>query len=412
MPDAPFHIFRFILILFIICSQIALYSVAVKYIFDRNTNKNFRGLYLPLIFILVNLPIAFIYYIPQLFYHGFMRKFIMWPYYAYETLSLAILFAALIVVPIRLVIKIIGRVRKDKALRIMDISSLEKKPVGTQSRRSFIKTATMGVGAYTFAGSLHSIYTREEYKIENIKLPTSNLPKQLDGLRIAMISDVHVGMYMLEEDMLKYTEAINNLNPDIIFIPGDFVTSKTEEIFPFVRAFTGLKSKYGIYTCLGNHDFFGDPDIITEKVRNIGMKVLRNETEELEINGAKLMLSGVDDGKHANFRKVSFEATSLDTARIMLCHKPYYFETAVAGKFDIMLSGHTHGGQIVLVDFLGVKLTPAALASQYISGKYRRGDSLLYVSRGIGTVGLPVRVNCPPEITVFTLTNKALNPNS
>jgi len=336
---------------------------------------------------------------PQLFYHGFLRRFVMLPFFAYETLSLAILFAASIVLPIKLVIKISRQIVNNKSERAMNVPHSE-------SRRAFIKTTTLGVGAYTFAGSLHSIYTREEFKIENVKLPSKNLPTQLEGLSIAMISDIHVGMYMLEDDMLKYNEAINNLKPDLIFIPGDFVTSKTEEIFPFAKAFSSLKSKYGIYTCLGNHDFFGDPNIISKKIRETGMKVLRNETEELEINGAKLMLSGVDDGRHANFKKVSYEATSLNTTRILLCHKPYYFETAVAGKFDIMLSGHTHGGQIVLVNFLGMKLTPAAAVSPYISGKYRRGDSLMYVSRGIGTVGLPVRVNCPPEITLFTLTNK------
>ncbi len=336
---------------------------------------------------------------PWLFYHGLLRKFVMWPFFAYETLSLAILLAALVVLPIKLVVGIFRRIRNNNY----------ENPMGTlpsPSRRSFIKTTTLGVGAYTFAGSLHSIYTREEYKIEYVKLPSKNLSPQLEGLRIAMISDVHVGMYMLEEDMLKYAEVINNLKPDMIFIPGDFVTSRTEEIFPFVKSFSCLTAKYGIYTCLGNHEYFGDPNIITEKVRNCGMKVLRNQTEELEINGAKLMLSGVDDGIHANFKKVSYEAASLNTTRILLCHKPYYFETAVAGKFDFMLSGHTHGGQIVLLDFLGLKLTPAALTSQYVSGKYLRGDSLMYVSRGIGTIGLPIRVNCPPEITLFTLTNK------
>ncbi len=96
----------------------------------------------------------------------------------------------------------------------------------------------------------------------------------------------------------------------------------------------------------------------------------------------------------------------MNTARILLCHKPYFFERAVAGQFNVMLSGHTHGGQIVLADILGVKITPAALASPYISGRYKMGDSLMYVSRGIGTVGLPVRVNCPPEVTLFTLRSK------
>lgn len=378
-------------------SQFLVYKIVAKYIFGSRTEIKFRIFYLPIIFVLINVPFLFVYYMPQLFYHGFGRRFIMWPFYAYETFSIAVLLSALIVFPVKWITKIFRRMNKTKLEATLSYSN---------SRRSFIKKSAMGLGAYTFAGSLHSIYSREEYKLENVKLPVKNLPPQIEGTKIAMISDVHAGMYMLEDDMLKYTQAINNLNADIIFIPGDFVTTKTEEIFPFVKAFSGLKSKYGTYTCLGNHDFFGNPNIITEKIRETGMKVLRNETEELEIGGAKLMLSGVDDGNHADFTKVSYEAASLNTTRILLCHKPYYFEKAVAGEFDVMLSGHTHGGQIVLVDFLGVKLTPAALASQYISGKYKRGDSLLYVSRGIGTIGLPVRVNCPPEITLFTLTSR------
>lgn len=398
MPHIPHHFYGILLISVMVGSQFVVYKIASHYLAGTIAAINPTKLQLLIVLVIMNLPLPFIYFMPSLFYYGFLRRFVMWPFFAYETLSIAILLIVLIMFPIKLMIGIFRRIRNHKSGNLVHT-------LPSPTRRLFIKTTTLGVGAYTFAGSLHSIYTREEYKIENVKLPSKNLPSQLEGLRIAMISDVHVGLYMLEDDMLQYTEAINNLKPDMIFIPGDFVTSKTDEIFPFVKAFSGLKARYGTYTCLGNHDYFGDPNIITEKVRNAGMKVLRNQTEELEINGAKLMLSGVDDGIHANFKKVSYEAGSLNTARILLCHKPYYFETAVAGKFDFMLSGHTHGGQIVLVDFLGVKLTPAALASQYISGKYRRGDSLMYVSRGIGTIGLPVRVNCPPEITLFTLTN-------
>ncbi|MGO9481966.1 MAG: metallophosphoesterase [Candidatus Kryptoniota bacterium] len=406
MPDASFHIIKAILILFTIGSQYAAYEIAAKYVF--RLSPLFRGgqnkthvtrLYLILVLIILNLPLFFIYYMPWLFYHGFARRFIMWPFFAYETLSIAVLLCVMVVLPIRWIVRIVHRVVKPKA---------ETKLTHSDSRRAFLRKGAMGLGAYTFAGSLHSIYSREEYKVENITLPLKNLPPQIEGTRIAMISDVHAGLYMLEDDMLKYTSAINKLKPDLIFIPGDFVTSKTAEIFPFIKAFSGLKSKLGIYTCLGNHEYFANPNIITEKMREAGMKVLRNETHGLEIEGAKLILSGVDDGIHADFNKVSYEAASLDTTRILLCHKPYYFERAVAGQFDVMLSGHTHGGQIVLVDFLGFKLTPAALASQYVSGKYKRGNSLLYVSRGIGTIGLPVRVNCPPEITLFTLTNKTL----
>lgn len=419
MPDAPFHFFKIIFFAFVIGSQIVVYKVAVWAIphnardlshdSHSRARRKFASLYLPLILVLLNLPLPFIYLMPQLFYHGIARRFIMWPFFAYETLSIGVSLAVLIVMPTRWIVRLIKRVLLSASQRLRSVQSKNKAKVEdlpSLSRRSFVKKGAMGLGAYTFAGSLHSIYSREEYKIDHVALRLKNLPPQIEGTTIAMISDVHAGMYMLEDDMLKYKEAINNLNPDIIFIPGDFITSKTDEIIPFLKAFSGLKSKYGIYTCLGNHEYFGNPNVITQKIRETGMKVLRNETEELEISGAKIMLSGVDDGIHADFAKVSYEASSLSTTRFLLCHKPYYFDQAVTGRFDVMLSGHTHGGQIVLVDFLGIKLTPAALASQYISGKYKRGSSLLYVSRGIGTIGLPVRINCPPEITLFTLINK------
>ena len=395
MPYVPFHLFRILLVALMIGAQVVIYRLSAKYVITQKSGIKHRGIYIASALLVINLPSVLIHFRPDLFYHGLMRTYVMMPFYAYETFTVAVLLVWLIAVPIGMVTRWLRKV--------IDMSG---KSDTSSSRRLFIRNTAMGLGAYTFIGSLHSIYTRDDYRIERVKLQLKKLSPALTSLSILMISDVHAGMYMLEDDMLKYTEAINNLNPDVIFIPGDFVTSRTDEIYPFVKAFSGLKAKYGIYTCLGNHDFFADPDVITDEIRKMGMQVLRNETEELEWNGTKIMLSGVDDGRHANFKKVTYEASSLDTTRILLCHKPYFFETAAAGKFDLTLSGHTHGGQIVLFDALGVKITPAALASPYVSGKYRMGDSLMYVSRGIGTVGLPVRVNCPPEITVFSLTQK------
>ncbi len=397
MPYIPFHFLKIIFISLTLGAQIILYRITAAYSREFGAGRRFTRVYLPAIFIVLNLPLFFIHYNPGLFYDGPARTYIMMPFYAYETLSIAVLFAALFVVVVRAPIRIIRHMR-NKTVTGMSAHS--------ESRRTFIKKGTIGLGAFAFAGSLYSIYDRDDFKIDRVPLHLKNLPPQLEGLTISMISDIHSGLYMTEEDMLKYAGVVNELGAEMIFIPGDFVTSTNSEMIPFVKAFAGLKSKYGTYTCLGNHDFFADPDYITGELRRTGMKVLRNETEELDINGARLILSGVDDGRHANFAKVAYEAASLNTTKILLCHKPYLFERAVAGGFDLMLSGHTHGGQIVLVDVLGFKLTPAALASPYISGKYKLGNSLMYVSRGIGTIGLPIRVNCPPEITLFTLRNK------
>ncbi len=396
MPYIPFHFFKILFIALTICAQLVLYSIAFRFLAGTGAKKPLPRIYLAIIFILINTPLLFLHSDPRAFQQGFLRTYIMMPFYAYETFSVAVALAAFIFFTARLPFRLAKKIWNTRVHK-------DTRPQLSESRRAFLKKSALGLGAYTFVGSLHSIYTRDDYRIDRVSLSIKDLPPQLEDLTISMISDVHSGMYMPEDDMLKYTEAVNNLKADMIFIPGDFVTSQNSEILPLVKAFSGLKSKYGTYTCLGNHDFFANPDYITEKLREIGMKVLRNQTEELKINGSKLMLSGVDDGRHANFAKVVHEATSLNVPRILLCHKPYYFENAVAGQYDLMFSGHTHGGQIVLLDLLGMKVTPAALVSPYISGRYKLGESRMYVSRGIGTVGLPIRVNCPPEITLFTL---------
>ena len=400
MPYVPYHLIGIMLIVVPLIAQVVVYRIVAKYLVEIGASTVFSTRFLPMIFVVINIPLVLIRMDPRMFMAGSPRHLIMMPYYAYETLSVAILFVALLSFLLKLLLRPFFAWRRK---RVSD-QHHETTPA---SRRLFLKKAAIGVGAYTFLGAMYSIYSRDDYRIEDVSLRLKNLPRELEGLRIVMISDVHSGLYMTEEDMSRYNEEVNKLNPDLIFIPGDFVTTKTEEIIPFVKSFSGLRSKFGTFACLGNHDFFANPNIITEKLRENGISVLRNETQELEIRNARLMLSGVDDGEHARFKKVAYEANSLDTTHILLCHKPYYFDTAVAGGFDAMLSGHTHGGQIVLANLPGFKLTPATLVSPYVSGKYYRGDSIMYVSRGVGTVGLPVRLNCPPEITVFTLEKKS-----
>lgn len=400
MPHVPFHIYFILFLTLTIGGQVLMYRITSRYAAAKGAGKKFVRIYLPIVFVIINLPLFFAHFDPNVFYGGFPRHYIMMPFYAYETVSLGVLLVSAAYFALRRILHFRERIRTRAVTARIE-------PPHSASRRSFLRKGAVALGAYAFVGSLHSIYDRDDYKIDHVILPVKNLPPNLDGLTISMISDIHSGMYMLEDDMHNYMKVVNDLKADMIFIPGDFITSKNREILPLAKAFSGLKSKYGTYACLGNHDFFANPAYITEKLRENGMKVLRNETEELEIRGAKLMLSGVDDGRHADFPKVSYEASSLNTARILLCHKPYYFENALAGGYDLMLSGHTHGGQIVLLDLFGTKLTPAALVSPYVSGKYKLGDALMYVSRGIGTVGLPIRVNCPPEVTLFTLRAKS-----
>jgi predicted MPP superfamily phosphohydrolase len=221
----------------------------------------------------------------------------------------------------------------------------------------------------------------------------------------------------MDEDMMKeYCDVINNLNSDLIFIPGDLTNTKKTEIHSLNKAFRDLKAKHGIYGTLGNHDYFSDPDYIASAISNESpIKMLRNQSEFININGKEFCLIGVEDIRDSGAQKNNviikyiddtLEKTDkkyLELPKILLCHKPYMFREISDRNFDLMLSGHTHGGQIVLAKLGNINLSIAATISSLISGHYKEKDTNLYVSRGIGTVGFPLRLNCPPEVTQIRL---------
>jgi hypothetical protein len=238
-----------------------------------------------------------------------------------------------------------------------------------------------------------------------LKLP--RLPKELRGLRIVMIADIHSGPYMAKAELDAYVARINALTPDIILLPGDFVQSRNEEIEAVCDAFKKLDARHGVYGSTGNHDYFDDADYISNELAHAGVRMLRNEHTLIEIKGKELALIGLDDVRHGHpfealFLK-SVEGLDAQLPNIVLCHKPYYLEEASEYGVGLMVSGHTHGGQIVLARIFGAVITPAALISGYIEGHYRMDATQLYITRGIGMVGIPIRLNCPPEITVLTL---------
>jgi len=273
-----------------------------------------------------------------------------------------------------------------------------------ESRRKFLKTAFFGVSAYAFAGSTLGTLARNDYKIERVKIKIENLPDELKGLTIALISDIHSGIFMTEEDMREYARAIENLQPDLILLPGDFITSDPEEIYPFVNAFKNLKAKYGVFATLGNHEFFArQPQMITKLLEENGMRVLRNENEKIEVNGEKIFIVGIDDLRYGADLDRALKNVEKNKLKILLSHKPYAFQKFAYNQIELTVSGHTHGGQIVFAKIDDTYIAPASLVSKFVAGHYKLGNSHLYVTRGVGVVGLPIRFNCPPEITHITL---------
>jgi uncharacterized protein len=291
------------------------------------------------------------------------------------------------------------------------ISRIESHPtfqVFDSSRRQFIQRGMYGLTALSFGGTAYGMLLEKNLcDVTNAEFFLPTLPPAFDGLTIALASDIHSSLYMSRDDMSKYAELINGLHADVIVVPGDFVTSNYNEAHPFAESFSILRAPMGVYGVLGNHDFYAGPDHVARIVDDCGIKLLRDDHIMLSRNGAQIALLGVDDVGTNNRAPIKLEVANgqltSDMTRILLCHRPYYLKDAAEKKIDLVLSGHTHGGQVVFGRFGDVVLAPARFASPYIWGKYQEGTTQMYVSRGIGTVGLPVRINCPPEITRITL---------
>jgi len=289
---------------------------------------------------------------------------------------------------------------------------------GSLTRRAFLHTSILGVSGIALASCTRGIMQRNDIEITERTFALPNLPTAFEGKTITFLSDVHAGPFMDVDEMKHIVRIVNDLKSDIIVMPGDFVTSDPNEIEPFAEAMSGLKAPFGVYACTGNHDYYAGVDLVSQGVEDIGFKLLRNENAALTINGQSLYFIGVDDsdassvkqyveGKPAPHIEAAWRGIPSNAATILLCHKPYMFENFAKTNTGLMLAGHTHGGQIVLGRIGRTVMTFSTLASQYVDGLYlpehQKSKTQMYVSRGIGVVGVPIRINCPPEITRITL---------
>ena len=288
-------------------------------------------------------------------------------------------------------------------------------------RRRFVRTSALALAGVAANGvMLLAANDQDEFVIERRKIRLPNLPDALKGTTIVLLSDIHSSTFMPRERMERYAKAINGLKPDLIVMPGDFVNSKLKEVYPFGEAFSTLTAPLGVYGVTGNHDYYTRAiEHVVSEVEQAGITILKNENVTITKNGASLKLLGVDEEsiwEVRDYLKKDHSATGAveslihgvgeDETTILLCHKPYPFEEYAALGVDLMLSGHTHGGQIVIGRADALNVSVASLASTYIAGTYkaRSNDTAqMYVSRGIGTAGIPLRVNCPPEITHIML---------
>ncbi len=289
------------------------------------------------------------------------------------------------------------------------------------SRRQFLWNGGLAVaGLATSVTALRAMESTDDFTQERVVVKIPNLPEALKGTTIALISDIHSSVFMTRSDMERYVTALNGMKADIIVVAGDFVNSKLQEVYPFAEAFSRLRAPLGVYGVTGNHDYYtGEIAKVVSEVENCGIRLLHNENLAVEKGGEKLYLLGMDDADIYDIKPYLASGKSErgtienltsgipnGAPTLFLCHKPYPFEEYSQLGVDLMLSGHTHGGQVVLAQLDNVNVSFASLASSYVAGLYGSRSnrrSQMYVSRGVGTVGIPMRLNCPPELTHIVL---------
>jgi uncharacterized protein len=275
------------------------------------------------------------------------------------------------------------------------------------TRRKFLKAFTQVMATCAVAGTgLYDYGTQvepEQVVVERLQIPIEGLDSALEGLRIVQISDIHIDAYTHLETVQKATSLVNSLKPDLIVLTGDYVTENAEAIFELQPYGAALNAKYGIFASLGNHELWTDPALVRAALEKMGFPVLVNSGVALGIGKGLLYLAGVDDCWSGQPDLGSALAgLPANVPAVLLAHEPDFADLFAAdGRVALQLSGHTHGGQVRLPGYGAILLPP--FGKKYDQGLYQIEGMWLYTNRGLGLGPVSFRVNCPPEITEFTL---------
>jgi predicted MPP superfamily phosphohydrolase len=295
-------------------------------------------------------------------------------------------------------------------------TNLKAHPIPEQNpplppRRDFLQKVAWTAASAPFVIAANGMFrTAFDFQTYRHYLPISGLPRQLEGLKIVQISDIHSGSFGSSKPMGEVRRIIDSLRPDIILITGDYVNFRPDELAITLPELKRLSAPLGVYGSIGNHDHYMTPNdhqILKKTIRDAGINLLVNSNTVIRVDGSELNLAAIDNtGLKQKFGRIDDAMHGLNTANptILMAHDPTFWDNEVRNKrpIDVMLSGHTHGGQVG-VHILGEDLSFARMVYQQWAGMYYDKDQVLYVNRGMGMVGPPIRIAIEPEITFFTL---------
>lgn len=285
------------------------------------------------------------------------------------------------------------------------------------TRRGFIRICVLGL--LTLIGA-KGFFNSRNLRLIRLKVVLKRLPYAFDGLKVGQIADIHAGPLVPQKLIKEGVDIIMANRPDLIVLTGDFVSGATKFLWTSYGGFKKrhydycmeelgrLKAPLGVFAVLGNHDFWSGQEValkIARGLEGLGVQVLRNKAIPIERKGEHLYLVGVDDYWEDSYSlTVALKNVPEDACRILLSHNPDVNEDieSLKERIDFVISGHTHGGQVVL-PFMGALYIPSPFGQKYLAGLVRDKERQTYISRGLGLFFVPVRINCPPDVSLLTL---------
>jgi predicted MPP superfamily phosphohydrolase len=274
-------------------------------------------------------------------------------------------------------------------------------------RRRLLAAARAVTFAAPFAATGYGVFIeRNRFRVREVDVPVHGLAPDLNGLRLVQLSDIHFGQFLNRTELETIVAMANETKANLALVTGDLITSRGDNLDECLRLVSKLRADAGVLGCLGNHEIYADAeDYATEKAASLGLDILRRRGRTLRFGDGLLHIAGVDHQPSDQPYLTGADKLLLGgngVTNVLLSHNPDVFPVAASQGWDLTLSGHTHGGQIS-VEILSEHLNPARFFTPFIYGLYQRDRATIYVTRGIGTVGVPARIGAPPEVALLRL---------
>ncbi len=278
-------------------------------------------------------------------------------------------------------------------------------PQDPERRRILLRTMSLGVLAAAGSMTAYGIFeARRRPSLVRVDIPIAGLHSDLEGMTILQITDLHAGLTVGRGFVETVVAQANEQNPDVIVFTGDLVDGSVPKLRESVAPMRDLRAGLGKFFITGNHEYYSGAEPWVEEARRLGFTVLLNEHAQVRRGQGSVLFAGVTDytggqflPHHRSDPAKAFAGAPRTDARILLAHQPKSLYAALEHGYDLQISGHTHGGQFFPYNFL------AAVGQPYVSGLHRHENSWVYVSRGTGYWGPPIRIGARSEVTLFTL---------